>query len=173
MKLNWLFILVVACTSEVAFAEGGCPPGQYPIGGQGAVACAPIPTESAQPKAHPIGKWIKTWGAIASGSVDSIVNYGVSTGKISKAEAEEYALAECSSHGEQNCKVNLTYRNQCAAVATPQINGKPAAGTVNFIGRENMPMATSDALAACKKDNPKAQCDIIYKNCTEQIFQKF
>jgi hypothetical protein len=173
MKLNLLFILVLIFTSDIALAEGGCPLGQYPIGGQGAVACAPMPTENSQPKARPIGKWIKTWGAIASGSVDAVVNYGVSTGKISKSEAEESALAECSSHGEQNCKVKLTYRNQCAAVATPQINGKPAIGTVNFVGRENILMAESDALSACRKDNPQAQCDIIYKNCTQQIFQQF
>ncbi len=173
MRFSRFLIFLLVCVTNFAYAEGGCPPGQYPIGGQGAVACAPMPQNNSQPQARPLGEWIKTWGAIASGSVDSIVNYGVSTGKISKAEAEEYALAECSSHGEQNCKVNLTYRNQCAAVATPQINGKPAVGTVNFVGRENMSMATSDALNACKKDNPKAQCDIIYKNCTEQVFQKF
>lgn len=46
-----------------AAAEGNCPPGQFPIGGQGAVACAPMPQSgSATPQeSRPLGKWIKTW----------------------------------------------------------------------------------------------------------------
>lgn len=38
-----LGLLLAAVFQSAAFAEGGCPPGQYPIGGQGVQGCAPIP----------------------------------------------------------------------------------------------------------------------------------
>ncbi|PPU19330.1 DUF4189 domain-containing protein [Xanthomonas arboricola] len=172
MKLKWLALLFLACVASDACAEGGCPPGQYPIGGQGAVACAPIPqSEAPQPKA--IGKWIKTWGAIATGSIDSIINYGVSTGQISKSDAQKEAMSQCSSHGEKNCEIVLTYTNQCAAVASPQINGKPSGGTTFYIGRATSQEANSYALSTCTKKNKAAECKIIYENCTQQLFQKF
>ncbi len=44
--------------AHVAYAEGGCPPGSYPIGGQGVQGCAPIPgaggrSFAAEPVAAP------------------------------------------------------------------------------------------------------------------------
>lgn len=52
-----------------AFAEGNCPPGYCPIGGQGARGCAPIPgaasgsgTTAEIQLASPTGKWVRTWG---------------------------------------------------------------------------------------------------------------
>ena len=39
----FLFVLVVlVALPEGASAEGNCPPGFYPIGGQGVQGCAPI-----------------------------------------------------------------------------------------------------------------------------------
>lgn len=39
----------VLAFSASAMAEQGCPPGQYPIGGQGVAACAPMPQASPLP----------------------------------------------------------------------------------------------------------------------------
>ncbi|MCQ2994331.1 DUF4189 domain-containing protein [Pseudomonas quasicaspiana] len=172
MKFYWSLIFLLALTPNFASAEGGCPAGQYPIGGQGAVACAPMPQNNSQPQARPLGEWIKTWGAIAMGSIDSITTYGVSTGKLSESDARKEALAYCGSHGEDDCKVLLTYRNQCAAVATPKIDGKPS-GSTHMTGRATLEEASADALDACKKNNPKAQCNVAYTDCTKQFFQWF
>jgi len=58
--------------AHVAYAEGGCPPGSYPIGGQGVQGCAPIPgagggvsQQSPSPRPRPLGEWIRTWGGVA------------------------------------------------------------------------------------------------------------
>ncbi|MDC8640877.1 DUF4189 domain-containing protein [Xanthomonas hortorum] len=104
MRLFVILVFPILYLPIAAWAQG-CPPGQYQIGGQGAIACAPIPqgnSEQTTPAPRPLGKWIKTWGAIAMGSVDSIFSYGVTTGKLSKSEAEKDALNRCASHGEKN-----------------------------------------------------------------------
>lgn len=51
-----------------ARAGGSCPPGQYPIGGEGVQGCAPVPgggagENGASPR--PTEKWEARWGAIA------------------------------------------------------------------------------------------------------------
>ncbi|WP_229631370.1 DUF4189 domain-containing protein [Pseudomonas syringae] len=176
--LPLLFIMAFASNTV---AEGACPPGQYQIGGQGAVACAPIPQENSvqqQPVApRPTGEWIKTWGAIAMGSSDSVPNYGVTTGKPSKAEAEQDALQRCASRGQKNCQIGLAYINQCAVIAEPQLNGKPFAnGSSEFIGANTLSEASKLAKEKCSVNNqetPGAECVIIYNACSEPIFHKY
>ena len=80
----------------VVRAEGGCPAGHYPIGGQGVQGCAPITAASA-PVSRPNGKWIKTWGALVYSN--STGDTGVATGKTSKSAAVEEALANCRGGG--------------------------------------------------------------------------
>ncbi|MCC8468661.1 DUF4189 domain-containing protein, partial [Xanthomonas phaseoli] len=78
-RFSLLFLMIVGIP---AMAEQGCPPGQYPIGGQGVAACAPIPQGSSQetaPAPRPLGKWIKTWGAVA---LDGEGTVGVDYGKL-------------------------------------------------------------------------------------------
>ena len=51
----FLFVLVVlVALPEGASAEGNCPPGFYPIGGQGVQGCAPI------------------WGSGSNGTVNAL-----------------------------------------------------------------------------------------------------
>jgi hypothetical protein len=70
MKFMSIALLLLAPLG--AFAEGRCPPGQFPVGGQGMLGCAPIPGGSgaaAGPSApRPTGKWETRWGAIAEDS---------------------------------------------------------------------------------------------------------
>lgn len=56
----------------LAKAEGRCPPGQFPVGGQGMEGCAPIPGgggDSGPAAPVPTGEWEMRWGAIAEISV--------------------------------------------------------------------------------------------------------
>ncbi|HIE4562800.1 TPA: DUF4189 domain-containing protein [Stenotrophomonas maltophilia] len=87
-------------------AEGNCPSGFYPIGGQGVQGCAPIPgaagtaaSPAAPAPARPLGEWVKTWGAIAVSRATS--DAGVSTGLRSKSAAEKNALSKCRMSGAQ------------------------------------------------------------------------
>ncbi|UYK71695.1 DUF4189 domain-containing protein [Xanthomonas sacchari] len=176
-KIRLIVCIAGLILAGTVYAEGGCPPGQYPIGGQGAVGCAPILQDqpSQQQAARPAGRWVETWGAIAMGSMDSINSYGVTTGKRSKSEAESDALKRCASHGEANCKIGLAYKNQCAAVAEPSIDGKTFAdGASNFVGAGSTAKASEVALERCGRSNKsRAICKIIYTACTEPVYEQY
>lgn len=65
--LGWL----VFATRGV-HAEGCCLPGQYPVGGQGMLGCAPIPgyasgAPTQDDYKRPRGKWKITWGGASPG----------------------------------------------------------------------------------------------------------
>jgi hypothetical protein len=147
-----------------ANAEGGCPPGHYPIGGQGVQGCAPIPAASA-PVSRPNGKWIKTWGALVYSN--STGDTGVATGKTSKSAAVNEALANCRGGGSPDCESQVTYKNQCVAVARPTTTGSEGAyftGATEEIVRRG-------ALARCSRGG--AICEVKYVDCTLPIFEKF
>lgn len=152
-----------------ANAEGGCPPGQLPAQSNGSMAsCVPIPQDNPEPqKARPTGKWLKTWGAIAGDDED---DFGVSTGKLSKTEAESDAMDKCKSTSKGKCSIITAYENQCIAVAEPNRTGhiiRPIASGPSIEETKNR------AIATCQKDNPGSQCTIGYSDCTKQIFQRF
>lgn len=46
---------------QTAFAEGNCPSGYYPIGGQGVSGCAPMSSGSSGAP-QPSGQWDTRWG---------------------------------------------------------------------------------------------------------------
>ena len=105
--LRWLLAFSLLLIGGFAHAEGGCPPGMIPEGGQGVSSCRPIPGYS-QPQGH----WVSQWGAIATD-----VSYaGASYNQLSEEDARQAAIASCVSNGGSHCKVEITYRNQCVAM---------------------------------------------------------
>ncbi|WP_082061849.1 DUF4189 domain-containing protein [Xanthomonas sp. GPE 39] len=148
--------------------EGNCPPGQYPIGGQGAVGCAPIPQDNPQPQQpRASGEWLKTWGAVAYDSADDV---GVSTGKLSKADAVNDALEKCENSSGHKCHVISAYENQCVAVAEPAKIGSSV--TIAASG-PSLGETSNRAVTECEKKNAGSECRIGYTDCTKQIFQRF
>src|SRR2546427_13223439 len=92
--------LAVLVVTENANAEGRCPGGQYPIGGQGVGGCAPIPgAAQSAPQENP-GYWVKTWGAVASSPGGDA---GSATGHQAKASAERQAVERCRQGGATDC----------------------------------------------------------------------
>jgi hypothetical protein len=160
-----VLLLAIALAPGIALAEGSCPPGSYPIGGQGVQGCAPIPTggsEGASPT--PTGRWIKTWGAVATSSTGDA---GVSKGRLSKSEAVQESLQRCAKWGAADCKVGLAYKNQCvAAVAADKgLGTKLNTGATVEVAAER---ATQD----CRKAG-SSSCRLDYSACTEPYFEKF
>ncbi|WP_127446573.1 MULTISPECIES: DUF4189 domain-containing protein [Xanthomonas] len=172
MRLCVLLVFPILYLPITAWAQG-CPPGQYQIGGQGAIACAPIPQGSSQetaPAPRPLGKWIKTWGAIAHDPINGTL--GVAVGKMSKREAQEDARAKCIEVGGTQCKDWVIYENQCVAIAGPQKNGANASGRLHFARGPSIDDVQRDALNGCSSAN-SMQCGTLYSACSEPIFQKY
>ncbi|MCQ3033448.1 DUF4189 domain-containing protein [Pseudomonas syringae] len=150
----------IICTT--AMGQTRCP-----IGVQaGNVQCIPDdPQSEVNAAPRPTGEWIKTWGAIASSESGDI---GSSTGKFSKNDAEAEAIKICADFGNSDCKVNMTYKNQCVAVvqaAKGRTGGK-------IITAETADIAKRTALQECQEDSG-AQCFVRGTDCTEPYFRKY
>ncbi len=137
------------------FAEGRCPPGQYPIGGQGVAGCAPIPSVPARPS----GAWRSTWGAVATSPTQLAM--GVSKDQRRKRRAASEALEQCERSGARDCVVQATYRNECVAVAAP---GKPGPGDLVVSTGATPQMVISTSMAMCFSLN-RGDCEVGYMHC--------
>lgn len=117
-------LFIFGTLSVISSYALACPPGYYPTGGDhvGWHACAPMNggisnepenNESAgQQRSEE--QWEERWGAIAT--ADGAMGQAVS--KSSKQEAENEALADCTSRaGNQPCKLKVAYYNQCVALS--------------------------------------------------------
>lgn len=156
-KIVFASLIIFAC--GLARAEGGsCPAGYYPIGGQGAFGCAPIPNypdsgSGSEPRASPV--WETRWGAIA---VDfSMGKFGVGNARRTKNEAENIAVGECKKEGGTDCEVDLTYYNQCGAIAW-------GSSDVRTFRAETKEIASVHAIEACNKQT--VDCKIYYADCS-------
>lgn len=146
-------------------AEGRCPPGQFPVGGEGMLGCAPIPQAAAEPAApRPTGRWIETWGAFAVSGTTG----GAATGLRSKAEASRAAIADCAKDGARNCEVKMTYKNQCMAAMYfgPGYESRLRSAATADIASQGLERD-------CRAQVPNGVCEIIYTGCSEPIFEKY
>jgi hypothetical protein len=173
--------LILLMVPLLARAEGGCPPGQYPIGGQGVQGCAPIPGQGggsgASPAPRPTGKWEDRWGGIASdASVRAPgveIPTGISESKLSKREAVSSAMSQCEKLGGKKCKMLVTYYNQCAALADPTVGGAGPPGRSAAGRAEKKGQAESLAVAQCEKVSNGRSCSVVYSGCSMSEFKAF
>lgn len=167
-----IFIVVIISVFFIgeSRAEGGCPPGYYPIGGQGVVGCAPIPgsqNNAAAPALapEPAGRWIKRWGAIAGD--ESLGIYGASAGRYSLSLAEREAEQNCIFDGGVDCKIIFSYHNQCVGMSEPKAGGENV--SIQYASGPHKSGAERLAISNCEKKN-RAACKITYSACSEPIF---
>lgn len=160
-----LSVLVLPCFA--ASAEGNCPPGHYPVGGQGVMGCAPIsnyggaqPGQPQQPAVDP-GRYEARWGAFALS--DTTTDAGVAADEVSRSAAVATALGKCSRNGVKDCRVILDYSSQCAAWVVPPAD-VPGAKVGLGVGK-TAEAAIGDGLMKCK---PAAggTCTVAYSGCS-------
>jgi hypothetical protein len=106
----------------------------------------------------PPQQWLDRWGAIATdfshGSVGMVDN------TPSQSGAENAAIADCHAKGGLTCKIEITYRNECAALV---------AGDKGHITRAG---ATPDAaiqagLAKCREED--TNCKTYFTGCSTPV----
>lgn len=123
-----LFVLVAMFVSPRAHAEGGCPTGQYPIGGEqgGWTGCAPIPGygETGGSGGYVVQRWVSVVRHPAATDVFAVTRADTS------GEAEQTALALCYSRMGDGCEIAST-RGDGAVAIVVDVYGYFWAGTDN------------------------------------------
>lgn len=164
---RWPLIGLLLLLVSTVHAEGVCPPGMFPTnppGTQGPVGCAPIPgynnnQQQTQPERPPPPQWDSRWGAIATDSSNG--SLGAVTGMPSQGEAERAAMSKCVAKGGTQCKLQIWYKNGCAAmiVGNKEFNVQSAA-TADEATHLGMKICTSDG---------DANCHVYYSACSLPI----
>jgi hypothetical protein len=156
-------ILINLLVTSLAWSQ--CAPGIPSAGNPG---CIPpdqpnspyYQGDNAQPQgpAQPAAVWADRWGAIAIDSNTGQI--GVSANISGMSEAMETALKTCVKNGGPDCKVELSYHNQCAAVAWGSsfhiVSHAPYIDTVK-----------ANALRACSQKTQ--DCKIVYSECSYAV----
>ncbi|MCP3044108.1 DUF4189 domain-containing protein [Xanthomonas euvesicatoria] len=168
-RILYLFIFCILLSSCLnAYAEGNCPPGYYPIGGQGVVGCAPM-GGGGQPSGNqlsPTGQWDTRWGAFAIDREAGIV--GTSANRKTKSDARKEAKRACEEQGGKKCDPYFFYKNQCAAIANSSVANKSM-----FSRAENLDEVEKNALAGCSAEAGGAKCVIMYSGCSKSEYRSY
>jgi len=162
-------LLLSACLlglghGSLSVAQTACPVGTP----AGSAMCGPSPgggAEMPSPPPRPSGEWLKTWGAISSNRAGDM---GVSSGKLSQREAEAEARNRCQAWKTGDCKIDISYRNQCVAAAGPTGNRR-GGGTASG---PTLDGAKNQAMKICSEVSG-GECKIMVAECSEQVFRKF
>jgi hypothetical protein len=101
--------------------------------------------------------WADRWGAIAFDYTTS--EMGTAESKNNQITAEQKAMSDCSSHGAQNCKIIVSYKNECVALAASN----------NRIGFTQSPKQKRAETIAVKQCGDTISCQIIYSACSFPI----
>ena len=158
MKMYALSALAIASLLVVTrvYADGGCPPGQYPQQGQGWQTCVPIPGYSEGPnQIPPPPAWHSQWQAVAVDLDNAVLGKAVDRPDMHDAEA--LALDDCRSQGGTTCKVAISYGNGCVALAA----GDVLVATGSGGSKSEAEGRASDKCSAGAKN-----CHVYYSACS-------
>ncbi|MEA9675859.1 DUF4189 domain-containing protein [Xanthomonas campestris pv. raphani] len=160
-QISFLLIFSIFLFGQTAFAEGNCPPGYYPIGGQGVLGCAPMSSGSSG-SPQPTGQWDTRWGALARSKDNSVL--GASDSEKKKSSAKKKALDLCVQTGGEECKVTLVYKNSCVAQAQSRTLER-----LNTFLHKSAALAEESALKECAHQD----CRITYSACSLAEFRRY
>jgi hypothetical protein len=88
---------------------------------------------------------------------------------LTKASAEDEAVAQCVRGGGHGCQPVYTYYNQCVAIL--QVISNPVTDTIQ--SAESIEVAANLASPHCRSKNNGAKCDVVYSACSDPIFKNF
>lgn len=159
MKVLGLLVLLLFAGAAQAQQQPGVD--CAPVQGQGWQGCAPIDNSVQQPQRPqpPPQIWVDHWGALATDDLSG--SFGAAVDMPSRSGAEGAALTDCQSKkGAPNCKVELWYTNQCAAMVMGDTGHNAKAGATS-----------DDAIQAAMKvcNTEDAHCFVYYSACSLPI----
>lgn len=161
MKLP-LFLALLFTVGMTSPAHAQCRIGSGPDFGDGIPYCSELEPDVPQPPPYPESDEVPNrlpplWGAIAIDPKSVTGGVGVSTGVPSRQIAELMALRQCRENGGRTCGVEISYSDQCAALAWGD--------HYHFVASaQTLSEASDTALRGCASET--AKCKIVYSNCT-------
>ena len=158
-RLLMLLIYLLGVAGTTLHAEGGCPSGMVPEGGQGTSSCRPLPGydqsgNGGQPLGPRAVTYLERWGAVAMDTYET-ANVGAAHAKSSRAEAEKIAMKNCLDLGSKKCQLISTYSNGCVALAE-------SGAWLGIASRATLSESESAALSQCKD----ASCKVVFHDCS-------
>lgn len=137
------------CATGLGTGGGNCiPPDASGMPGY-------VPTEGNAPAPLP-AIWADSWGSIVLDAKGGAK--GISTNQANMNDAIQSAMAKCRATGAANCKVELTYYNQCAAVAWGD-------QTFGIASNPTIEGASHAAVASCSESG--TGCRTVYTACSQ------
>lgn len=153
--LSLLFIAAVSC-GRAAYAQ---QPGIdcVPIQGNGWQGCMPT-NSAAQPSQQrvqqPPARWASQWGAIATDN--QLGKLGASMNGTNQASAEASAVSECQNQGGTQCRVLISFHDQCGVVIIGD-------GKINASSAATVAQASDDGIKVCSTGT--THCHVYYSAC--------
>lgn len=160
MKTLFLFVFLLLSVSTIVHAQTACPPGTMPYGtGNDPSACGPDNSQSQQPQASqpPAEIWADHYGAIATDFSHGSV--GIANGLQNQLSAKQTAIAACQAKGGVTCKVEISYRNQCAALVAGDAGHNTKAGPT-------IAEAIQKAMQICNAADTNCRAFYDYSGCS-------
>lgn len=152
-----LVLLICGVVIRPAFAEQGCPDGFTPnAAGTPGQQCIPIGGQTRPGSGGAAERWENRWGAIATDKETGKV--GIFGDMTTRRKAETGAIAQCQRKGGADCKLQLTYYNQCGVLAWG--NGKMSTASAPTVEE-----ASEMALKECERVAGKG-CEIFFSDCS-------
>ncbi|SEW00339.1 protein of unknown function [Luteibacter sp. 329MFSha] len=150
------YVLMIASTliPFLACAEGGCPPGHFPQQGQGWQACVPDPEGAPSAPARVAPHWEARWNAISTDADIGVI--GTAAGFGSQLGAESHAVHDCTRQGGTRCKLQISAKNGCLAMAVGEKK-------MLFSSAAELDDAESRAMESCLDHNQK--CRVFHSFC--------
>lgn len=112
------------------------------------------PTQLLRPQSQPV-RWADQWGAIATDN--QLGKVGVSVNEPGKSSAELKALNNCQNKGGTQCKILISYYNQCGAMIVGD-------GKINANSAATIKQASEAGLKICSAG--ATNCHVYYSACS-------
>ncbi|NUO74729.1 MAG: DUF4189 domain-containing protein [Lysobacter sp.] len=160
---GFLVLVSMLAFARPAAAEDGCPAGFIPNAtGTPNVQCIPA---GGSGYSAPFETWERRWGAFTSDAVTGKI--GLATAMSSKRKAVKEAMRDCQARGGAQCKLLLTFTNQCAAIAS----GKEAGSTYRISAGSGVNATVAKQVALQECGRYAESCEIFLTECSyaEQV----
>jgi hypothetical protein len=164
MMVSRIYLALGLLALSISASAQVCPYGAYPGRLDEPQICRPPPDDTSHgvnESDAPQVRWEKTWGAIAMDAGASNGGIGTVVGKPSKRLAQKEAIEQCrATGGGAGCKVILSYRNQCAVLASGNTK-------VKAVSAPNIEEAKQFGIEECSAID--TGCKIYYSACSDPV----